>query len=102
MATVFSVFSLHDKFLGCCSAKCYDAKGDRSSCVCGGVNHGVGLTQAARNTLTIRTVWPYGPHKPIPIEQVIFRPHRSIHRLAQQNTMAFMDHKNLESITAQI
>ncbi len=102
MATLFSVFSLKEKFLGSCNAKCYDAKGDRSACVCGGVNHGKGLTQAARNTLNMRVVYPHGPYRPVPISQVLFRPHPSIHRLADQTTMPFMDHKNLESISEQI
>ena len=102
MATVFSVFSLKDKFLGSCNARCYDAKGDRTACICGGVNHGKGLTRAARNTLTLRVVFPYGPHKPTPIENILFRPHASIHRLAQQETMHFIDNAYHETTAAQL
>lgn len=32
-----------------CSAKCYDAKGHKCSCLCGGRNHGVGPERAAQN-----------------------------------------------------
>lgn len=29
-----------------CNAKCYHAKGDRCTCVCGGRNHGIGEVEA--------------------------------------------------------
>lgn len=32
-----------------CDAKCYNAKGRKCRCICGGLNHGVGLNQAAIN-----------------------------------------------------
>lgn len=34
---------------GRCDAKCYNAKGPKCDCCCGGVNHGVGLEQAIQN-----------------------------------------------------
>lgn len=33
-----------------CDAKCYNAKHPRCKCVCGGMNHGVGLNSAIRAT----------------------------------------------------
>lgn len=33
-----------------CDAKCYDAQGGKCDCVCGGRNHGAGLSQAQKNT----------------------------------------------------
>lgn len=33
-----------------CDAKCYNAKGDKCTCICGGANHGKGLDQAMANT----------------------------------------------------
>lgn len=33
-----------------CDSKCYDAKGKKCVCCCGGLNHGVGLKQAQENT----------------------------------------------------
>lgn len=38
-----------DGCLGQCDRKCYDAAGGRCSCVCGGQNHGKGLTVALAN-----------------------------------------------------
>lgn len=35
--------------LGRCDAKCYTAKGLKCTCICGGINHGVGLNQAIHN-----------------------------------------------------
>jgi len=32
-----------------CDEKCYNAKSMRCTCICGGVNHGVGLRQAIEN-----------------------------------------------------
>jgi len=36
---------------GRCDAKCYEAEHPECDCCCGGVNHGVGFRQAAKNTL---------------------------------------------------
>jgi len=33
-----------------CDAKCYNAKHDKCTCICGGVNYGVGLQKAVENT----------------------------------------------------
>jgi len=35
---------------GRCDAKCYNAKGTKCTCICGGVNHGAGKNQAIDNT----------------------------------------------------
>ena len=37
-------------FLGSCDAKCHDAKFPKCTCICGGMNHGAGGTQAIINT----------------------------------------------------
>lgn len=36
--------------VGRCDAKCYDAKEPGCDCICGGLNHGVGLQVALDNT----------------------------------------------------
>lgn len=33
-----------------CDARCYNAKGPTCHCLCGGRNHGVGVSKAAQNT----------------------------------------------------
>ena len=33
-----------------CNARCYGAKGKTCTCLCGSLNHGVGLLQATQNT----------------------------------------------------
>ena len=44
-----------------CDAKCYNATRDHCRCVCAGVNHGVGLAEAARNTVDLDN-WNVDPH----------------------------------------
>lgn len=43
--------------VGRCGAKCYNAKTPKCTCVCGGRNHGVGLTQALANIDEIAEEW---------------------------------------------
>ena len=33
-----------------CSARCYNAKGDKCQCICDGKNHGIGLDKAIETT----------------------------------------------------
>ncbi|MBA7492397.1 hypothetical protein ES702_02947 [subsurface metagenome] len=35
---------------GRCDSKCYNAKGPKCTCICGGVNHGAGKNNAIDNT----------------------------------------------------
>lgn len=35
---------------GKCDANCYNATGPECDCICGGMNHGVGLKKAEQNT----------------------------------------------------
>jgi hypothetical protein len=35
---------------GRCDAKCYNAKGQKCDCCCGGRNHGVGIQKALQNS----------------------------------------------------
>ena len=50
MATVFESWGVDGSLIGHCDAKCHDAKGDKCRCVCGGLNHGVGLINTIVNT----------------------------------------------------
>lgn len=36
--------------VGRCDAKCYNARSNECRCVCGGMNHGVGLRRAQKHT----------------------------------------------------
>jgi len=38
---------------GRCDAKCYSANGGKCDCICGGLNHGVGVEKAMDNTRTL-------------------------------------------------
>ena len=40
-----------------CDERCYNAKGKRCTCVCGGKNHGVGQEQANKNTKEMAEVY---------------------------------------------
>jgi len=43
--------------VGRCDAKCYNATGGDCDCICGGMNHGSGLDQAADNTRAHAEQW---------------------------------------------
>lgn len=49
MATLMAVYNSQG-CVGRCDARCYNAKGPRCRCICGGKNHGVGLAKARDNT----------------------------------------------------
>ncbi len=40
-----------------CDARCYNARGGKCSCCCGGRNHGVGLNVALEQTQEIAEGW---------------------------------------------
>ncbi|MCA9875472.1 MAG: hypothetical protein KC441_17500 [Anaerolineales bacterium] len=42
---------------GRCDAKCYNAKNENCTCICGGKNHGAGLDQAIENTREMVEDW---------------------------------------------
>lgn len=56
MATLLKV-ETGDGHRRLCSAKCYTAHGERCTCICGGMNHGVGAQQAAQNTQALPQEW---------------------------------------------
>ncbi|MBA7637589.1 hypothetical protein ES703_45235 [subsurface metagenome] len=39
---------------GRCDQRCYNAKGPKCNCICGGINHGKGKKQAIDNTVKNR------------------------------------------------
>lgn len=49
MTTLLAVYN-SDGCVGRCDERCYDAKGDTCTCICGGKNHKAGKVQAERNT----------------------------------------------------
>ena len=88
--TLFSAYLPNGQKLGQCDASCYDGTGTRCKCICGGINHGVGLQQAAAQTLNIR--WIYHP-----VRKQRYQPHevkiylaKSIHQKADQRLMTFL------------
>jgi hypothetical protein len=56
MATLIAAYN-SDGCIGRCDAKCYNAKGDKCTCICGGRNHGAGLAQARENTIELGQQW---------------------------------------------
>lgn len=50
MSTLIIVRTPDGSPRGRCDAKCYNAKGPKCTCICGGVNHGAGKNQAIDNT----------------------------------------------------
>jgi len=56
MATILSAYD-RGTLYGRCDASCYDGKETVCDCICGGVNHGVGLAQALTNTAALSENW---------------------------------------------
>lgn len=48
MTTLIALYNRHG-CVGRCDEKCYKAKNETCTCICGGINHGVGLAKAALN-----------------------------------------------------
>lgn len=49
MTVVLEAKTIDGVFVGRCDAKCYRATGSKCKCICGGKNHGVGISQAFKN-----------------------------------------------------
>ncbi len=52
MATLIEVHA-GARLVGRCDAQCYSARRPRCDCICGGINHGVGLAKAQAATPAI-------------------------------------------------
>lgn len=50
MPAMIEVYNDLGQCVGRCDSKCYEAKDSGCSCICGGINHGVGLESAIENT----------------------------------------------------
>lgn len=91
MPTLISVRDAKNRHLGSCSARCYNAISGRSYCVCGGINHGVGLRVAAAQTLHIARVWLFGKWLPVTSDEIIIWTNPRLLTLAEQQTFAWAD-----------
>lgn len=49
MSTLIEVRKSDGRIVGRCDAKCYQATEPKCTCICGGMNHGVGYKQAIQN-----------------------------------------------------
>ncbi|MCZ7544885.1 MAG: hypothetical protein M5R40_15785 [Anaerolineae bacterium] len=56
MTTLIAVYD-SEGCRGRCDARCYNAKGDKCTCVCGGMNHGAGPQRAMQNTQDLAEEW---------------------------------------------
>lgn len=57
MATLIAAYRMDGTCIGRCDARCYNAQGDQCDCICGGKNHGVGLSVALKNTEEMVEEW---------------------------------------------
>lgn len=60
MTTLLIAKSKDGKKSRTCNARCYDAKGQKCTCICGGKNHGVGYTTALENVFNepVSVIYP--------------------------------------------
>jgi len=54
--TLIAVYN-SDGCVGRCDARCYEASDPHCTCVCGGRNHGAGLSRAMNNTRQMADSW---------------------------------------------
>jgi hypothetical protein len=60
MPALITAYQNGKRRLSRCDATCYTARSvrvDRCACICGGANHGVGLTKAIANTAALQGDW---------------------------------------------
>jgi len=62
MTTLIAVYSGtddkgHPICVGRCDAKCYEAQHHHCECICGGLNHGAGLSRAIDQTRELAETW---------------------------------------------
>jgi hypothetical protein len=50
MTTLIIAKKRDGRVVGRCDARCHTAKNPKCTCICGGLNHGVGTPQAIENT----------------------------------------------------
>jgi len=50
MTTLITFISAYGQHPRRCNARCYNAKHPKCSCICAGINHGVGSNKAIDNT----------------------------------------------------
>jgi len=55
MTTMIAVYS--DRGAARCDARCYEAAEPECDCVCGGRNHGIGMSRAIENTRELAEEW---------------------------------------------
>lgn len=56
MSTLLALYN-SARCVGRCDANCYNATEPKCTCICGGVNHGVGYPQARENTQAAAKRW---------------------------------------------
>lgn len=56
MTTLIAVYN-SEGCVGRCDGRCYDAKHEKCTCICGGKNHGKGKAQAVANTQELAESW---------------------------------------------
>jgi len=102
MASLVSLHAKSGKCLAVCNALCYAGTGDRCNCLCGGINHGVGLQTAAAQTLSMKLFDPR-TRRPLELnngEWIKFAPNLSA--LAKQPMLFEYDDRPDESIDEQL
>ena len=56
MTTLIAAYN-SDGCVGRCDARCHQATTPECDCICGGMNHSVGLRRAAANTQAMAETW---------------------------------------------
>lgn len=57
MSTMIAAYGSDGECMGRCDAKCYNATCEHCDCICGGMNHGVGVNKATENTRELAESW---------------------------------------------
>lgn len=63
MPTLIAVYNEH-ACIGKCDEQCYDAVKPGCTCICNGINHGVGFHKALHNTALHCARWVHKDHFP--------------------------------------
>jgi len=99
MPYLFRVHDTDGNYHGTCSRRCYEALGGTSHCVCGGINHGVGLRRAAANSLDLQSVRVCGRMLPADSPHLIVAKNPALESLAEQTTWPWAEPAHVQIAT---
>jgi hypothetical protein len=95
LTTLIAIY-YEKQLLGRCDERCYDATSADCHCVCNGKNHGIGLQQAAKNTMQDAAAWLEAQEaKDVTHRELYAKLARDLRKTAEQTLLPFTPSSDL-------